>query len=346
MHNWTLKATKTKVGYPSCVLFGFEVDLHGTRLVDKNLDPVHRMVPPTNLPELRSTLGVFVQSSRFIPRYSRIVAPLTALTRSANGKPAPFIWDDITQHAYDHVRNLLLDDIHLSPADYRLPFHGCGDASNDGKSFGLNQYNDLPPGTAFTVMTHSASSTTVLLTDSKLPHTIPHNDQSRTTKLGLTPIANAHPSTLRPTLFSGVLLNVASTPSRHRTPSTPTATTFPLNGSTSVTKVPSPLSPSNSSLTSPGFIPTSPDPKTSSTTASADTPFSAHASSPRSVSPRLSPSSSITCPTPFGTYPSSVSSPRPIPNALCNKSKHGAGPPTPSTLTPSPIGALHPPTSP
>jgi hypothetical protein len=58
--NWTLNATKTRVGYPSCVFFGFEVDAKGTRLADKNLDHVRRMVPPTNLPELRSTLGVFV----------------------------------------------------------------------------------------------------------------------------------------------------------------------------------------------------------------------------------------------------------------------------------------------
>jgi hypothetical protein len=77
-HHWTLNATKTKVGYPSCVFFGFEVDLHGTRLADNNLDPVRRMVPPTNLPELQSTLSLFVQSSRFIPRYSHIVTPLTA----------------------------------------------------------------------------------------------------------------------------------------------------------------------------------------------------------------------------------------------------------------------------
>jgi hypothetical protein len=62
------------------------------------------MVPPTNLPELRSTLGVFVQSARFIPRYSHIVAPLTALTRSSQGKPVPFLWADEQQTAYDHVR--------------------------------------------------------------------------------------------------------------------------------------------------------------------------------------------------------------------------------------------------
>ncbi len=52
--HWTLNATKTRVGYPSCVFFGFEVDKKGTRLADKNLDPIRRMVPPSNLPELRS----------------------------------------------------------------------------------------------------------------------------------------------------------------------------------------------------------------------------------------------------------------------------------------------------
>jgi hypothetical protein len=161
--NWTLNATKTKVGYPSCVFFGFEVDINGTRLADKNLDPVRRMVSPANLPELRSTLGVFVQSSRFIPKYAHIVAPLTALTRSDKGKPVPYVWDDKTQQAYDTIRNLLLDGIHLSPPDYRLPFHGGGDASNDGKSFGLSQYNDLPAGEDFTVMSHTPSETVVCL---------------------------------------------------------------------------------------------------------------------------------------------------------------------------------------
>jgi hypothetical protein len=137
------------------------------------------MIPPTNLPELCSTLGVFVQSVRFIPRYAHIVAPLTALTRSSAGKLVPYLWDNNTQAAYDEIRNLLLDGIHLSPPDYRLPFHGCGDASNDGKSFGLNQYNDLLPNTDFTVTTHSPTETTVHLTLSDRTHTITHNDASR-----------------------------------------------------------------------------------------------------------------------------------------------------------------------
>jgi hypothetical protein len=65
--NWTLNATKIKVGYLSCFFFGVEVDINGTRLADKNLDPFHLMVPLANLPELPSTFGIFVQSSVSFP---------------------------------------------------------------------------------------------------------------------------------------------------------------------------------------------------------------------------------------------------------------------------------------
>jgi hypothetical protein len=47
------------------------------------------MVPPTNLHELRSTLGVFVQSSRSIPKYAHVTVPPTALTKTTNGNPVP-----------------------------------------------------------------------------------------------------------------------------------------------------------------------------------------------------------------------------------------------------------------
>jgi hypothetical protein len=113
--NWTLNATKTHVEFPSCVFFGFLVDKSGTRLADKNLDPIKRMVPPTNLPELRMTLGVFVQSSRFIPQYAHVVCPLTELTRCDKGQPVPYIWTPERQQSYDHIRNLLPDGIHLAP---------------------------------------------------------------------------------------------------------------------------------------------------------------------------------------------------------------------------------------
>jgi len=177
--NWTLNAPKTMVGFPTCNFFGFKVDKQGTRLAEKNLDPIRRMVAPTNVPELRMTLGVFVQSSRFIPNYAHIVRPLTELTRSINGKPVPFTWTQERQQSFDHVRNLLLDGIHLAPPDYRLPFHSGGDASNDGKAYGIFQFNDLPVNTPFTVESHSPTETTVRLTTSNSLHTIPHHTDMR-----------------------------------------------------------------------------------------------------------------------------------------------------------------------
>jgi hypothetical protein len=172
--NWTLNAAKTYVGFPSCTFFGFTVDKTGTRLADKNLDPIRRMVPPTNVSEVRKTLGVFVQSARFIPNYAHIVRPLTELTRSEHGKPVAFAWTEERQHSYDQIRNLLLDGIHLAPPDYRLPFHSGGDASNDGKAYGIFQYNDLPAGTEFNVVHHSPTETVVNLTASNTRHTITH----------------------------------------------------------------------------------------------------------------------------------------------------------------------------
>ena len=75
---------------------------------------------------------------------------------------------------FDHVRNLLLDGIHLAPPDYRLPFHSGGDASNDGKAYGIFQYNDLSREIQFTVDSHYATHTVVRLTTNDALHTIPH----------------------------------------------------------------------------------------------------------------------------------------------------------------------------
>ncbi len=75
-----------------------------------------------------------------------------------------FVWTAERQQSYDHIRNLLLDAIHLAPPDYRLPFiHSGGDASNDGKAYGIHQFCDLPPSTKFSVTTHSPTETDQIL---------------------------------------------------------------------------------------------------------------------------------------------------------------------------------------
>ena len=86
---------KTRVGFPYVTFFGFTANKDGYHLSDQNLDHIRKMIPPTNLSELRYILGVFVQSKDYIPivdkrGYGQIAKPLTVLTGSRDGQPVPF----------------------------------------------------------------------------------------------------------------------------------------------------------------------------------------------------------------------------------------------------------------
>ena len=104
-NNITLNTHKTKFGYPSATFFGFTVDAAGTRLADKHIDPIKAMVPPTDISELRRTLGLFVVSREYIRSYAMITKPLTDLLR---GNKPVFEWTAKQQKAFDHIRDLLL----------------------------------------------------------------------------------------------------------------------------------------------------------------------------------------------------------------------------------------------
>ncbi len=104
-----------KIGYDHCTFFESYADKHGTRLADKNLHHVYRMIPPTNLPELRHVNGVLAQSKSYIINFAHIAHPLNALTKKENGQHVQFTWGPVEQLAYDTIRNQLLDGVHLFP---------------------------------------------------------------------------------------------------------------------------------------------------------------------------------------------------------------------------------------
>ena len=182
-NNFTLNPSKTKLGFPSATFYGFEASKKGFTLADKNLDPIRKMVPPANLSELRHVLGVFVQSKNYFPDehpYAQTAKPLTALTGGKKGNPVPFIWTETHQKAFDTVRDLLLSGLHLAAPDFRLPFHAGGDASEDGKSFGLWQfYDDKVASGKFKVVDHGPDHTTVLFDGETKPYSIPHSLDNR-----------------------------------------------------------------------------------------------------------------------------------------------------------------------
>jgi hypothetical protein len=99
------------------------------------------MVPPTDISELRRTLGLFVVSRKYLQHYAVITNPLTDLLK---GKQPIWRWESVQQDAYEYVRDALLSGIHLAAPDFSLPFHLKTDASEDGKGAILYQLSHCP----------------------------------------------------------------------------------------------------------------------------------------------------------------------------------------------------------
>ena len=73
---------------------------------------------PKNVKELQSFLGLANYYRRFIKNHSKIVAPLTALTR----KDQDYIWTDSQQHAFDAIKQALTTAPVLAAPRDELPY--------------------------------------------------------------------------------------------------------------------------------------------------------------------------------------------------------------------------------
>jgi hypothetical protein len=102
---------------------------------------ISNTVPPTDISELRRTLGLFIVSRKYLKNYALVTKPLTDLLK---GKQPVFKWEAEQQHAYEYVRDALLSGIHPSAPDFTLPFHLQTDASEDGRGGLLYQLPKCP----------------------------------------------------------------------------------------------------------------------------------------------------------------------------------------------------------
>ena len=80
--NISLKATKTKVGFPTASFAGFEIGHGSRRLAEKHIymQPLLDMAPPKDVSGMRRILGLCVQSKSLIRNYAILTKPLSALT--------------------------------------------------------------------------------------------------------------------------------------------------------------------------------------------------------------------------------------------------------------------------
>jgi hypothetical protein len=98
----------------------------GIRMSDDKLEAMREWESPKNVREVRSFLGLTNFYGAFIPHYSDICSPMTALT----GKGVPFDWSKDCDRAFAELKKLLRADVFLAAYDWEKPAFLETDASN------------------------------------------------------------------------------------------------------------------------------------------------------------------------------------------------------------------------
>ena len=114
---------------------GYVVSSEGISADPSKVDAVKNFATPVDVRQLRSFLGLASYYRRFIPTFSKVAAPLFALTR----KDAIFQWDEKCQESFDHLKSLLIQAPLLVFPDFTKPFVLETDASGQGLGAVLSQ---------------------------------------------------------------------------------------------------------------------------------------------------------------------------------------------------------------
>ena len=107
---------------------GHVILAQGIAVDPAKVDAVVRWESPKSATEIRSFVGLAGYYRRFIEGFSKIVAPLTQLTR----KDQPFVWTDKCEGSFQELKRRLTSTPILVIPDVRKPFEVYCDASHLG----------------------------------------------------------------------------------------------------------------------------------------------------------------------------------------------------------------------
>lgn len=121
-----------KLKLSKCDLFKNKIKYLGHEVSEKGIKPdvgkvkvISELKAPTNIREVRRIIGMAGFYRKFIPNFSEITQPLTALTK----KSATFSWDDEKQKAFDTLKEKLTTAPILAYPDPSKPYKLYTDAS-------------------------------------------------------------------------------------------------------------------------------------------------------------------------------------------------------------------------
>ncbi|BES89445.1 multicellular organismal development [Nesidiocoris tenuis] len=133
-----LNKEKCEFGCKEVRYLGYRVNIDGISADPEKVEVVTSYPPPTNVTELRRFLGMSGWYRRFIPGFSTIVAPLTALL----SKGKPWVWAEPQITAFESLKSYLTSAPILGRPDFNSPFILQTDASQNGLGAALVQMQD------------------------------------------------------------------------------------------------------------------------------------------------------------------------------------------------------------
>jgi hypothetical protein len=133
--NITVSWDKCQFCRPEMRYLGYVVDRRGLRVDPDKVRAMLDLPRPRNPTEVRRILGSFSWYRRFVPEFSSIVTPITALTM----KNHKFVWTPDCEQAFRKIKELLVTAPILSCPDYSREFVIQTDASGYGIGAVLSQ---------------------------------------------------------------------------------------------------------------------------------------------------------------------------------------------------------------
>ena len=110
----------------------------GIRMADDKIEALRSTPRPRHLTDLRSFLGTINFYDKFIPHYSDLTAPLTALTR----KDVPWVWDERCETAFARLLEAIRNDVFLKAFDPTRQIRLETDASDVAYGGCISQQDD------------------------------------------------------------------------------------------------------------------------------------------------------------------------------------------------------------
>ena len=92
-----------RVAFPDVEYLGHKVVPRGTAPMADKVEAIVKMLPPTNVSELRAVLGTANYYRKFVKDYSTIAAPLNNLLR----EDGTWDWSNDCQRAFDTIKERL-----------------------------------------------------------------------------------------------------------------------------------------------------------------------------------------------------------------------------------------------